>query len=47
MTRVPPFARPLAKAHVDGWAKAERQPFGWLLTHRLISSRQVGGQAAQ
>jgi hypothetical protein len=46
VTRVPPFGRPLATAHVDGSAKAERQPVGWLLTHCLISSRRVGGQVA-
>jgi hypothetical protein len=46
VTRVPPFGRPLANAHVDGSAEAQREPVGRLLTHRLIRSGQVGGQGA-
>jgi|GEM_PF-4753239 len=46
VTRVPPFGRPLARAHVDTSTKAQRQPVGWLLAHHLISSRRVAGQVA-
>jgi len=46
VTRVPPFGRALARVLVDASAKAQRQPVGRLLTHRLISSRRVGGQVA-
>jgi hypothetical protein len=47
VTRVPPFGRPLARAHVDRSTKAQRQLVGWLLTRRLINSRQVGGPGGQ
>ena len=47
MIRLPRFGRRLARDYLDGSARVERQPFGWLLTHCLISSGRVDGQAAQ
>jgi hypothetical protein len=46
VTRLPRFGCRRAKDYLDGSARVQRQPFGWLPTHSRISSRQVGGQVA-